>query len=53
MEQQAEALAAEGNTTKEKIIKVIRYSEKRRATAKKIGFLRGKLSNGSTTMVTI
>ncbi len=53
MQQRVEALAAEGNTTKEKMITVIRHREKQRATARKIRFLRGKLSNGSTTMVTI
>jgi hypothetical protein len=49
----AEALAEEGNTTKEKMLKVIRHREKQRTTARKIKFLRGKLKAGSTTMVTV
>jgi hypothetical protein len=49
----AEALALEGNSTKEKIIKGIKHREKQCATARKIKFLRGKLNTGSTTMITI
>ncbi len=52
-EQLVEAIAEAGNTTKEKVIKVIRHREKQQFTARKIKFLRGKLSRGSTTMVTI
>jgi hypothetical protein len=53
MESRAEALAAEGNTDKEKILKTLRHHERQRSTAKKIRHLRGKTSTGSTTMVTI
>jgi hypothetical protein len=49
----AEALAIEGNSTKEKIIKEIKHREKQRDTARKIKYLRGKINTGSTTMVTV
>ncbi len=53
MEARAEALAEQGNTTKEKMIQVIRHREKQWNTARKIKYLRGKINTGSTTMVTI
>jgi hypothetical protein len=53
LEKRAEALAAEGNVTKEKMLAIIRHREKQRATARKIKFLRGKLIRNSTTMVTV
>jgi hypothetical protein len=49
----AEALAEASKMSKENVIKLIRQREKQRFTARKIKFLRGKLSGGSTTMVTI
>ncbi len=53
MDNLAAAIAAEGNTPKETILKVICQREKQRSTAKKIRFLRSKINTGSTTMVTI
>ena len=35
------------------MLKVLRHREKQRSTARKIRFLRGKINNGSTTMVTV
>jgi len=48
----ATALADQGNTEKEKILKALREREQQRSTARKIRFLQGKLRTGSTTMVT-
>jgi hypothetical protein len=52
MEKLEEAIAEMGNTTKEKVLKVLHHREKR-ASARKIRILRCKLSSGSTTMVMI
>lgn len=49
----AEALAAQGDTKKEKILKALREREQQRSTARKIRSLQGKLRMGSITMVTI
>lgn len=53
MENLAEAMAAQGNTTKEKMITVIPHREKQRDTVRKIKYLQRKLNKGSTTRVTI
>jgi hypothetical protein len=53
IEKRAEAIAAEGNLEKGKVLKEIRQRERQRDTAKKIRFLRGKVSTGSTTLVTV
>ncbi len=53
LEQRAAAWAKEGNMKKEKMIAIIRHREKQTDTARKIKFLRGKLTRNSTTMVTI
>jgi hypothetical protein len=52
-EKRAEALAAEGKLDKVKVLKEIRERENQRSTARKIRYLRGKISTGSTTIVTI
>jgi hypothetical protein len=48
----AEAIAAQGNQQKEKIIKTLREHGQQRHSARKICYLRGKIHSGSTTMVT-
>jgi hypothetical protein len=48
----AEAIAAQGNQQKEKIIKTLWEHERQRHSARKIWYLRGKIHSGSTTMVT-
>lgn len=53
LEQLAKALAEAGNTTKKIMLKVIGLREEQRKTTRKTRFLRGKINNGSTTMVTI
>jgi hypothetical protein len=53
LEALAEAIAKEGNATKEKTLKMLRERESQRNTARKLRLLRGKLKAGSTTMVTI
>jgi hypothetical protein len=53
LEKLAEAVAADGNTSKEKALKQLREREGQRETATKIKYLSGKLNRGSTTMVSI
>jgi hypothetical protein len=53
MEQRAEALAAKGLKDKAKIVKELRAQEQQHNTAKKIKHIQGKLSRGSTTMVSV
>jgi hypothetical protein len=53
IEKRAEAIAAEGNLEKGKVLKEIRQRERQRDTAKKIRFLRGKVSTSSTTLVMV
>ncbi len=48
-----EALAKDGNTTKEKVVQRIRQHEAQCSSTRKIKYLRGKINTGSTTMVTI
>jgi hypothetical protein len=52
-EKLVEAIAAAGNTSKEKTLKLIRQQERQWSTAHKIKFLQRKLNTGSTTIVTI
>jgi hypothetical protein len=53
LENLAEALAEQGNSDKEKMLKALRSREQQRATARKIKFLRGKIRTNSTTLVTV
>ncbi len=53
LEKHSEAIAAEGNLEKGKVLKEIQQHERQRDTAKKIRFLHGKVSTGSTTLVTV
>jgi hypothetical protein len=53
LESLASALAANGNTKKESILKQLRLRESQRSTARKLKYLRGQLSKRSTTMVSI
>jgi len=53
LESLAEAIAAKRNASQEKVLKSLREREKQRSVAKKIRYLRGKTTIGSTTMVTI
>jgi len=48
----ADALAKNGDTTKEKMIKALRQREAQRVSARKIRYLQGKLRTGSTTLIT-
>ena len=52
LEALALAMAEQGQTDKEKILKALREREQQRSTARKIKYLRGKVRTGSTTMVT-
>jgi hypothetical protein len=52
-ENRAEALAAEGRLDKVKVLKEICERENQRSTARKIRYLHGKISTGSTTIVMI
>jgi (p)ppGpp synthase/HD superfamily hydrolase len=52
LENLAEAIAASGNMTQEKMLKALREREAKRNQARKIRYLRGKIHTGSTTMVT-
>jgi hypothetical protein len=47
-----DALAKKGDTTKEKMIKVLRQHEAHWVSARKIRYLQGKLRTGSTTLIT-
>jgi hypothetical protein len=49
----ADALAAQGNTSKENMIRQLQLREKQRSRARKIHFLQGKMRAGGTTLVTI
>jgi hypothetical protein len=49
----AEALANDQNMDKHKMLLQLRQRETQRSVARKNRYLRGKLSNGSTTMVTV
>ena len=53
LENLAEALAAQRNSEKGKMLKALREREQQRSTARKIKFLRGKIRTGSTTLVTV
>ncbi len=53
LDRRAEALAAKGNTDKLKVLKSLRAEEQQHHTVKKIKHLQGKLSKGSTTMVSV
>lgn len=50
LENRAEALAAEGNIDKEKMLNIIHHRELQRTTARKTRYLQGKISTGSTAM---
>jgi len=52
LEALALAMAEQGQTDKEKILKALREREQQRSTARKIKYLRGKVQTRSTTMVT-
>jgi len=49
----AEAMAQEGNTQKETIVRLLLQREQQRASARYIRYLRGKFSSNNATMVTI
>jgi hypothetical protein len=49
----AEALAKEGNVTKEKILRQLKQREQLRSSHQKIKYIRGKLQRNTTTTVTI
>jgi hypothetical protein len=49
----ATAISSQGNLKKANIIKQLRLREQQRSTARKIKYIRGRLSRQSTTMVTI
>jgi hypothetical protein len=53
LEQLASAIASSGNLKRASILKQLRHRESQRTTARKIKYLRGKLSRNSTTMVTV
>ena len=53
MHELAAVLSLEGNLNKETMICLLQQRERQRSAARKIRFLRGKLSTGSTTLVTI
>jgi hypothetical protein len=52
LENLAEAIAASGNSSKEKTLKALHERESQRNTARKLHFLRGKMKADSTTLVT-
>jgi hypothetical protein len=53
MHTRAEALAAENNTDKAKILQTLMHHETQRKTAKKIKYLRGKVIVGSTSIISV
>jgi hypothetical protein len=53
LENLASDMAAQGNLTKQNIIKQLRMREQQRHTARKIKFLRGKLTKKATTTITV
>jgi hypothetical protein len=46
-------MASAGNLKHASVLKQLRHRESQRSTAKKIKFLRGKLTRNSTTTVTV
>jgi hypothetical protein len=53
LERLASAIASSGNLKRASILKQLRHRESQHNTARKIKYLRGKLSRNSTTMVTV